>query len=136
MSVQIPEDNALVIIDDVTGFIDEVKREPWVYFRAEPFVSEIQSKTFFEIEIKADRGECSLSITGFEGEPVTVNVDYGSGSEQRSRITLKGLSEIGAKAKEYAKVLQELSKVCDFIKRLAEEGQRPESIVWLKGGEI
>jgi len=126
-----PDDNALVIFYDVSDLIDQVKREPWTYFQAEPFVSEIQSKTFFEIEIKADRSECSLSITGFEGEPVTVNVDYGSGSEQRSKITLKGLSEIGAKAKEYAKVLQELSKVCDFIKRLAEEGQRPESIVWL-----
>jgi len=127
-----PDDNALIIFYDVSDLIDEVKREPWTYFQAEPFVSEIQGKRFFEIEIKADRGECSLSGTGFEGEPVTINVDYGSGSEQRSRITLKGLSKIGERAESYAKVLQELSKVCDFIKRLAEEGQRPEAIVWLE----
>jgi len=117
-------EDTLVIIHDVTSFIDEIKKEPWTYFQAEPFVFEIQGKSFFEVEIYAD--ESFLKIEGFEGEPVTVNVDFGFGSERRSQITLKGLSEIEAKAKSYARVLQELSQVCDFIKWFVEANLNPE----------
>jgi len=133
--------NIAAIIHDADDFISKIERQQkgWVYFEAELATVKMQEGKYFKVKIVADQdvvdgSSMSIDITGFEGRPITIDVSYGSGSEQWSKIDLRDLSEIKAKTRRWANILWEFSKICSFLKTFMLEHLEPVSKLNQKGG--